>query len=44
VADRVVLARVHPSFNVPTGSKVYLHMNPFKCICIPEDKQYRQAA
>ncbi|WP_306395633.1 ABC transporter ATP-binding protein [Telluria beijingensis] len=44
VADRIVLARVHPSFNVSTGSTVYLSMNPEKCICIPDDEQYRQAA
>jgi iron(III) transport system ATP-binding protein len=44
VADRQLLARVHPSFNVPTGTKVYLRMNPEKCICIPDDKQYKEAA
>jgi iron(III) transport system ATP-binding protein len=44
VGDRQVLARVHPSFNVPVGAKTYLSMNPEKCICIQDETQYKQAA
>lgn len=44
VADRTLLARVHPSFDVPTGTPVYIRLNPTKCICIPDDEPLKKAA
>jgi iron(III) transport system ATP-binding protein len=37
VADTLLLARVHPSFSPPVGTRVYVKMNPEKCIAIPHD-------
>jgi iron(III) transport system ATP-binding protein len=36
VGDAVLLSRVHPSFSPPIGSRVYLGMNPEKCIAISD--------
>ena len=44
VNGRQILARVHPSFQVPVGGTVYMQMNPEKCITIQDDTQYRKAA
>jgi iron(III) transport system ATP-binding protein len=44
VGDRQILARVHPSFKVPVGDKVWLRMNPEKCISIPDTAKYAAAA
>jgi iron(III) transport system ATP-binding protein len=44
VGERQVLARAHPSFNVPVGTRAYLRMNPEKCICIQDETQYKKAA
>jgi iron(III) transport system ATP-binding protein len=44
VGERQVLARVHPSFKVPVGGKVWLRLNPEKCISIPETTKYAAAA
>ncbi len=44
VGDHQVLARVHPSFNVPVGGKVFMRMNPEKCITIQDNTQYQKAA
>jgi len=44
VGNREVLARVHPSLKAPVGAKVYLRLNPEKCICIADDAQLKKAA
>ncbi len=44
IADRELLARAHPSLKTPVGSKIYLRMNPDKCIAIPESGAQRKAA
>jgi iron(III) transport system ATP-binding protein len=44
IGERQVLARVHPSFDVPIGSSVYLKMRPEKCICVPGDTATLRAA
>jgi len=36
LGDAVLLSRVHPSFSPPVGSRVYLGMQPEKCIAIPD--------
>ncbi|MDO9402950.1 MAG: ABC transporter ATP-binding protein [Polaromonas sp.] len=37
VGDRQVMARVHPSLTTAVGEKLYLRMNPEKCISIKAD-------
>jgi len=35
LGDTLLLARVHPSFNPPTGTIVHVGMEPEKCVAIP---------
>ena len=35
LGDTMMLARVHPSFSPQVGTKVYVGMNPEKCVAIP---------
>jgi iron(III) transport system ATP-binding protein len=44
IGERRMLARVHPSFDVPIGSSVYLKMRHEKCICVPGDAATLRAA
>jgi iron(III) transport system ATP-binding protein len=44
VGDREVLARTHPSFNVPVGAEVFLRVRPEKCITVQDRENYPQAA
>ena len=37
VGDTMLLARVHPSFTPPVGTRVYLRIDPDKCIAIPDE-------
>jgi len=39
VGDKMLLARVHPSFSPPVGTHVHLQIDPEKCIAIPEHAQ-----
>ena len=39
VGDALLLARVHPSFSPPVGTRVHVKINPEKCIAIPEQGQ-----
>ncbi len=36
VGDRLLQARVHPSLKTPVGNKVYLGMDPEKCVAIQD--------
>jgi len=38
LGDMTMLARVHPSYSPQVGTKVYLGMNPEKCVAIPDDE------
>jgi hypothetical protein len=40
----MLLARVHPSFSPPVGTRVHLRINPEKCIAIPEEGQRTAAS
>jgi iron(III) transport system ATP-binding protein len=44
VGDALLLARVHPSFSPPVGTRVYLRINPEKCIAIPEERERKAAS
>jgi iron(III) transport system ATP-binding protein len=44
IGDSVLLARVHPSFSPPVGTRVHLRINPEKCIAIPEQGRGRTAS
>jgi len=44
VGNREVLARAHPSIKAPVGEKVYLSLDPAKCICIVDDPKLKKAA
>jgi iron(III) transport system ATP-binding protein len=37
VGDTLLLARVHPSFSPPVGTRVHLRIEPEKCVAIPEE-------
>ena len=43
LGDATVVARVHPSFSPPVGSRVYLGMNPEKCIAIQGADRHKGA-
>jgi iron(III) transport system ATP-binding protein len=43
VGEAMLLARVHPSFSPPVGTKVHLRINREKCIAIPEENQRKAA-
>ncbi|OGA13052.1 MAG: Fe3+/spermidine/putrescine ABC transporter ATP-binding protein [Betaproteobacteria bacterium RIFCSPLOWO2_02_FULL_63_19] len=43
LGDMLMLARVHPSFSPQVGTKVYIGMNPEKCVAIPDDARHRKA-
>lgn len=44
VGNREVLARTHPSLKAPVGAKVYVRLDPAKCICIKDDSALKKAA
>jgi iron(III) transport system ATP-binding protein len=44
VGDHQLLARVHPSLKTPVGQRIYIHLNPEKCIGIHDANGYRKAA
>ena len=44
VRERLLLCRVHPSLRVPIGEKIYVRMNPLKCIAIAETTPHLKAA
>ena len=44
IGEHRLLARVHPSFKVAVGEKVFIRMSPEKCITIQENTNYRKAA
>jgi iron(III) transport system ATP-binding protein len=44
IGDRQLLARAHPSFKTPVGDKVYMRLNPEKCIAIKDGDALKQAA
>ncbi|HZR67645.1 MAG TPA: ABC transporter ATP-binding protein [Burkholderiales bacterium] len=39
VDGTMLLARVHPSFSPPVGTRVHLRIDPEKCTAIPEEKR-----
>jgi iron(III) transport system ATP-binding protein len=43
LGDALLLARVHPSFSPPVGTRIHVAMTPEKCIAIP-DVDLRRAA
>ncbi len=44
VGERLLQARVHPSLKTPVDSKVYLGMDPEKCVAIPDSSPAPAAA
>jgi iron(III) transport system ATP-binding protein len=44
IGNRQLLARVHPSLNTPVGEKIYLSMDPAKCVSVRSDTPLKKAA
>jgi iron(III) transport system ATP-binding protein len=44
VGGQTLLARAHPSFNVPVGTPVFARIAPDRCVAIADDAARRQAA
>jgi len=43
IGEALLLARVHPSFSPPVGTRVHVAMTPEKCIAIPDLAQRKAA-
>ncbi|MDB5594780.1 MAG: transporter [Hyphomicrobiales bacterium] len=44
IGDFILLSRAHPSLRTPIGDKIFVRMNPDKCVAIPDESASRAAA